>query len=401
VLAAATFARPGPADEAPPRYAIRAGKIVTVTRGVIDHGLLLVSEGKIEALGPEGKVAAPEGYEVIDVGDRWIMPGMVEIHSHCGVGWGINDMVSQINPGMRVGDDVDPDAVAIPAVLAAGVTTVQSVPGSGTNHGGYGVAFKTWGATKQDRIIRRISIMKMTQAYNPERPGGDIGASRMGMAWLIRQYLNSARDYERSWEAYQQGERKAPPETNLGLEFSRPVMRGELPVLIHTYESWGVGMTTHMFADEYGLKGIATHAEWTGHNVGEAVARKHFGINVGPGVVSFTPVGDGRVHSVVVEFVKRGVEQISVNTDAFGFDQAYLAGQAAMAARLGLDDQTALKLVTINPASAILLGDRLGSLEVGKDADLVVKRSSLLDPSTPVEMVFVNGRLAYRRDAKH
>jgi len=388
------------AEDAPGRYAIKAGKIVTVTQGTIDGGMVLVADGKIEAVGRATDVPIPEGYTVVDASQSWLMPGMVEVHSHCGVQGGLNDMVSQINPGMLIGDGVDPEDRVAAAALAAGITTIQTIPGSGTNHGGFGVAFKTAGATKEDRIIRRVSIMKVTQAYNPERSGGDIGATRMGMAWILRQHLNAAVLYNDAWTAYERGETSVPPTRDLAMEPIRPVLRGELPVLIHTYETWGVLMSMGMFYEEYGLKAIATHDGYGSWKAARTVARPGYNINIGPQVTDFYSGGDARFRSDTATFYEGGVRDLSVNTDSFGLGQALLADKAAMAARFGMDDKAALELVTINAARAILLGERLGSIEVGKDADLVVKRTSLLDPTTPVEMVFVNGRIAYRRDAE-
>lgn len=383
-----------------PRYAIKAGKLVTITRGVIDHGVVLVSDGKIEAAGPADETEIPGGYEVIDASDKWVMPGMVEIHSHTGVEGGINDMVVQTNPGMRIGDGVNPESEPVEAALAAGITTIQTVPGSGTNHGGFGVAFKTAGATKEERLIRRVSIMKMTQAYNPERGGGDIGATRMGMAWLMRQHLDAAKAYNDACTAYEEGKSDRKPRRDVSLELARGVFQGTLPVLVHTYETWGVMMTMAMFHDEYGASAIATHAAYDGYRAGPEAAKRNFAINIGPRVVDFYGCGDARFRGMVPTYCEGGVTEISVNTDQFGFGQAYLALKAAMAARFGLNEEQALRLVTINPARAALLADRLGSIEGGKDADLVIKASSLLDPTTPVEMVLVNGRIAYRRGAE-
>ncbi|MFQ6130430.1 MAG: amidohydrolase family protein [Armatimonadota bacterium] len=377
------------------RFAIRAGKIVTITKGTINHGIVLIRDGKIEAVGPADQVSIPAGYEAVDAWGKWVMPGMIDIHSHAGVQGGLNDMVCQLNPGMRIGDGVDPESDYVEAALAAGVTTLQVVPGSGTNHSGFGVTYKTAGATKKERLVRRVGVMKITQAYNPERRAGDIGTTRMGMTWLLREHLERARGYDAAWTAYERGDRGQAPERDIALEFARPVFRGELPVLIHTYETWGVLTTMVMFHDEFSLKGIATHAAYDGHRMAQEAAKRAFPINIGPRVVDFYGHGDARFRGMVPTYREGGATEMSVNTDSFGFGQALLAVKAAMAARFGLDDEEALRLVTINPARAMLLDHRIGSIEVGKDADLVIKQTSLLDPTTPVEMVFVNGKIAY------
>ncbi len=398
VVSWAVLARACSAEEAP-RYAIRAGKVVTVTGEPIDNGVILISGGKIEAVGPASAVTIPPGYTVIEATRQWVMPGMIEVHSHTGTEGGLNDSVCQINPGNAIGDGTDPEDPTTRAVLRAGITTVQTVPGSGSNHAGFGVIFKTAGPTKADRIVRRVSIIKLTQAYNPERRAGDIGATRMGMAWLLRQHMDAAARYNEAWNAWERGETGSPPAWDRSLELARKALNGEIPALIHTYESWGVQMSRSMFRDRYKLKCIATHCAYGAWTVAEAVADPGFRINIGPNVLDTRRGGDGHFASEVVAFAEGGAD-VTVNTDQFGIGQVYLADKAAVAARLGLDDRRALELVTINAARALLLDDRLGSIEVGKDADLVIKRTSLLDPATPVEMVFVNGRLAYRFDPK-
>lgn len=385
---------------AQPRYAIHAGKIVTITRGVINDGVILVSGGKIEAVGPTAGIKVPAGYTVVEVGDQWVFPGMVEIHSHSGLGgvyWDINDMVVQTNPGMRVGDSIDPESETSRASLAVGITTIQTIPGSGTNNGGFGVAFKTAGATKPECLVRRVSVMKIAQAYNPERPAGDIGRSRMGMTFLLRDLLTRERDYNAAWTEYEAGKRRQPPARDLSLENARGVFQGKLPVIIHTCESWGVLMTLAMFHEEFGTSAIVTHGEFGGYKAGEVAAQSGVPVNVGPRMVDFWDTGEGAFRGLIKEYADRGVKELSVNTDSLWLDQVYLAKMAAISARFGMEDEAALRLVTINPARAILLADRIGSIEVGKDADLVIKHGSLLDATTPVEMVFVNGKLAYQR----
>lgn len=384
----------------PGHYAIRAGKIVTVTGGVVNDGVVLVSNGKIEALGPAREVAVPSDYTVIDASDRWLMPGMIEAHSHAGLEGGLNDMVSQLNGGMRIGDGVDPNSDVVRAALASGITTIESLPGSGTNHAGFGVIFKTWGATKEARIVRRVGVMKIAQAYNPEREAGDIGATRMGMTWLLRDHFARLRAYDEAWAAYERGETTAAPARDPGLEFGRLAVRRQIPLLIHTWMVWGMTMTVRMFHDELGLYAIASHTEGGGPLVADVVAASGVPTNVGPRVVDFYATGDARALCAAAEYSAAGVRDVSVNTDALGLDQSLLADKGAMAARFGMDEAEALRTVTIAAAKALMLDDRIGSIEVGKDADLVVKASSLLDPTTPIDMVFVNGEIAYQREAR-
>ncbi len=141
----------------PMKYAIKAGKILTVTQGTINHGVVLVEDRVIKAVGTAADVAIPNDYTVIDASDKWIMPGMVEVHSHIGAELGgLNDMVVPINPELRVMDNVDPESWELKCAVKSGVTTLHTIPGSGTNLAGFGVLYKAYGKTIEQMLIREL-----------------------------------------------------------------------------------------------------------------------------------------------------------------------------------------------------------------------------------------------------
>ncbi|MCF7974491.1 MAG: amidohydrolase family protein [Phycisphaerae bacterium] len=395
-------------------YAIRAGKILTMApraKGskslqVINHGIILVSQGKIEALGPESEVDIPSGYTIIEAGQYWVMPGIVESHCHVGADMGdLNDMVMQVNPELRASDVVWLDDLPYTKAISGGVTTIHTMPGSGTNQGGFTVIIKTDPSDPDNVILREFGAMKATQAFNPERRGGDLGATRMGMSWLLRQFLAQARSYHEGWVAYEQGDTQEKPQFKPQWENLRRVFNKEIPTIVHTYSTWGVMQTIRMFNDENHLPVIATHTAFGGYGAArEAAKRPDVSINIGPRVVEFrsSVERDNRFHGMGAEYAQAGVKNLSINTDSVSWTdsmapQEELASQATVSARYGLDDQAALEGITINAARALKIDQRVGSLEVGKDADIVIKKTSLIDPTTPVEMVLVNGRIAYQR----
>jgi imidazolonepropionase-like amidohydrolase len=391
-------------------YAIRAGKILTMTlakdsdasRSVINHGVILVSKGRIEALGPASEIAIPASYTIIDASDRWVMPGMVEAHTHIAVEGGFNDMVTTINPELEIDACVNLEDIAVEKAVAGGVTTIHTMPGSGTNLAGFTVIVKLDRSHPAQAIVRKVGAMKIAQAYNPERRAGDLGATRMGMAWMLRQILNQAKEYTDAWKSYQNGRSKSKPAYRPELENMRKAFNREIPVIVHSAEPWGILESMYMFHDQYQMNTIATHTSFCGYMAGaEAAKRQNVYVNIGPRLVDFqgwnAPI-DGRFHGMGAEYISRGVKNLSINTDSVGWGmQEELAFQASMSAHYGLDDMIAMQAITIQPARALGLDDRIGSLEVGKDADIVIKKGSLLDVTAAVDLVLINGRIAYQR----
>jgi imidazolonepropionase-like amidohydrolase len=380
------------------------GREFVVGKGVINNGIILLSDGKIEAIGPASSIQIPEGYTVIDASNRWVTPGIVEAHTHIGVEGGFNDMVTTINPELKIADSVNPEDISVEKGVTGGVTTLNAMPGSGTNLAGFSVIIKLDPSDPEKMIFREYGAMKMTQAFNPERRSGDLGATRMGMSWILRQILKQAKEYTEAWQAYERGERKEKPKYKLEMEKMRKAFNGEMPTIVHTYSGWGVMQSIRMFNDENNLKVIPTHTAYGGYIVGdEAAKRDGVFINIGPRVIEFSrPTYDGRFHGMGAEYKKAGVKELSINTDAVGWDsyiapQEELSFQASMSAHYGLDDREALKGITINSARALGIDDRVGSLEVGKDADIAIKKGSLLDHTAPVDMVLINGKIIYQR----
>ncbi len=394
-------------DIAAPKYAIKAGKIVTMrfgdndrgTPNVINHGVILVRDGRIEAIGATADVNIPADYTTIDASDRWVMPGIVEAHSHIGTEGGWNDMVVPLNPELCISDGVDPESLEVKQALAGGVTTVHTMPGSGTNLAGFTVIIKLFGNTPEEMIVKKIGAMKISNAFNPERRGGDLGQTRAGMSWMLGYILSRGRDYAESWRKYEQNETSEKPAIQPEWEPMRQAFEGKIPVIVHTCMAWGVMQAIRMFGDEYGLTVIPTHTPWGGYFAGhEARRRDNVHINIGPRLLATTyaDADDQGIRGMGAEYRRRGVTNLSINTDAPVVPQEEIKFQAAMSARFGLDEMAAMQAITINTARAVGIDDRVGSLEAGKDADIVIKDGSLLDVTTPIDLVLINGQVAYK-----
>jgi imidazolonepropionase-like amidohydrolase len=376
-----------------PKLAIHVGKILTCAGDPISDGTILVSDGQIAAIGPRKEITLPEGYQEIDHSDRFAMPGLIDAHSHVGGSQDLNEMVYQTNPELRNWDQIIPHNDQLKVAIAGGVTSICFIPGSGTNMGGFGVLMKTGPGKPEDVIIRAPGVLKIAQAGNPERRTGETGSGRMGMNYVIRQQLREGQMYVRQWDDYKAG--KAPkPKFNLRLEYFKPLFHREIPVVVHTQQYQVVQSTIRILHDEMKLRIVIDHGTFDAYKIGKELAKRDIPVMAGPR--GFLLDRDkGQLVGIVNEYEKRGVKVLGVNTDAPVVPQEELFFQAAMAVRYGWSEERAIRGVTIEAAKALMIDDRVGSLEKGKDADIVITNGSILDPRNHVTQVFIDGRSVY------
>ncbi len=377
-----------------PRLALLVGKILTSAGDPITDGTILISDGKIEAIGPRSDVEIPAGYEVIDHSDQFAMPGLIDAHSHVGGSSDLNEMVYQTNPEMRNWDQIIPHNDDLKVALAGGVTTICFIPGSGTNMSGFGALMKTGPGKPEDVILKAPGVLKIAQAGNPERRTGETGSSRMGMNYVIRQQLMEGQMYVRQWDDYEAGRATQPPAFNLRLENFKPLFHHEIPVVVHTQQHQVVMSSVRMLHDEMNLSIVIDHGTFNGFLVGPELAKRNIPVMAGPRGFYRDP-DSGQVLGIVNEYAKRGVTALGVNTDAPVVPEEELFFQATMAVRYGWDEAKAIRGLTIEAAKALMIDDRVGSLEVGKDADILITTGSIIDPRNYVKEVFIDGRSVY------
>jgi imidazolonepropionase-like amidohydrolase len=377
-----------------PKLALHVGHVITCAGDAIDNATILVADGKIQAIGPRAKVATPPGYEVVDHGDRWAMPGLIDAHSHVGGTGDINEMVYQTNPELRVLDVIRPNNDQLKTAVAGGVTTITFIPGSGTNMGGWGALMKTGPGKLDDVLVRFPGVLKIAQAGNPERRGGEVGSGRMGMNFVIREQLREGMGYVKDWDDYEAGRRKEKPAVNLRLDYFKPLFHREIPVVVHTQGYQVVMSTLRILHDEMKLKVVIDHGCFDSNLLSAEIIKRGIPVMAGPRGFRYDPAV-GQVKGQVAGFADRGVKALGVNTDAPVVPQEELAFQATMAVRYGWSDEAAFRGLTIEPAKALMIDKRVGSLEVGKDADIVVSTGSILDPRHYVVQVLIDGKVAY------
>ena len=364
---------------------------------VVNNGVLLIEDGKIQGV-LTSKEDIPAGYTIEDLGDAWLMPGLVDLHSHI-AGRGYNDAVYQANPGLRVKCTVVPQNANLVRALAGGVTTILYIPGSATNIGGEGVLLKTAPGDYESMVVRDPGSLKVAQADNPKRWG--YGMNRIFLNWTIRNMFQRGEDYAKAWDAFEAG--TAPePERQIQLDIFRSLFAHECQISTHTQVHQVILASMQIMKVEFGLDIFIDHGTMDGYRAaGEA---KKLGVPavIGPRSVNRQSKGrgidtDGAIIGVAAEYQARGVTRIGFNTDAPVIPQEELALQSAMGARFGFDDSEAgtVRGLTIVPAGIAGISHRVGSLEAGKDADVLVVTGHPSDPRTSVERVYVDGKRVY------
>lgn len=361
-------------------------------RKVIHNARILVgADGLLQEVGRQADIAAPEGWEHLRYPNATAWPGGIDLHSHTQTGgWGdINDMVHPGNPELRTLDTIVADNHLHQLGRAGGVTLVNAIPGSGTNLSGAGTLIKLRSRdTVEGVVFKYPGSVKVAQGYNPER-GDDLGATRMGMWWMLRWYLDRAEVVEESTPVLEQKE----------LASISQIFEGHHPFLVHTAGARDTYGTIRMFQLEAGVPVVVSHASFHGYMAGEEIAATGAGLNVGPRNYDFSFNRQSRFVGLVEAYERTGNTDISVQTDAGVIPQEEFVYQATLAERFGCTTWTALESLNVDAAHQILVEDQVGRLLPGMQADIVVSTGQPLDPRSAVELVIVEGEIAYdRRD---
>jgi imidazolonepropionase-like amidohydrolase len=378
--------------QAPGPLLLRGRKVLPMDQPRIDGGEVLLRDGKVAAVGRN--LEQPAGTRVLEFADGWIVPGFVELHCHVGGSHGdTNDMVLPHNMDLRTLDTLRQQNPELDRAAAAGVTTALCIPGSGSSIGGLGTLIKTKGPSFDERLIRFPGALKIAlhaRGGNPSRHSGDLGASRLGLHWMLREVMIEAKDYHEACTAFERGRAPKPP-FSPRLDPLRGLFRGEFPCILHAYGADDTMTAVRILHWGLGIPIVISHGEYESFVVGKELAAIGVPLNIGPTLYEFT---EGKVLGNASELFFAGV-RTSLCTDAPVIAQEELPLQAAMACRLGLPSEEALRGVTLAPALAIGIGNRVGSLTPGKDADVAVFAGDPLDPRNAPVLVLIDGRVVH------
>jgi len=379
---------------------LKGGTVLTITNGVIENGTVIIQKGKITAIGQN--IPIPPGIKVIDVTGKYVLPGLVDSHSHIAL-TDINEATDPVTPQVWMWDALETEAPAILHTLAGGVTTLKTMHGSANVIGGVNVTIKLkYGAPVEEMIVRGArEQLKLALGENPKRIYGQKGrtpSTRMGTAYVLRKAFLKAKEYKERWDRYEK-EKKAgrkdlkPPRKDLKLETLKMVLEKKMAIDCHVYRADEIVWILN-FCREFNLDLKQLSHCVDGYKVADVIADS--GVSYGGWVdwwgfkeeaYDGCPYGFKIMHEAGVNIV--------INSDSAD-EGRYLYLNAAKVLKYNdLPEEEVLKMITINPARALDLEDRVGSLEVGKDGDIAVFDKHPLDSTTKCILTIIEGKVYF------
>jgi imidazolonepropionase-like amidohydrolase len=382
---------------------IKNAMVMTVTHGNIKNGAIYIKDGKIAAVGAD--IHAPDGAAVIDADGKYVTPGIVDSHSHIALDDDINEATSPITPQMMMKDAFDYQDKAIYRALAGGVTTSLLLHGSANMIGGQAVVIKHKYGTSRDEMLfpNAPRSIKFASGENPKRVYGardQLPSTRMGNFAVQREALVQAQEYMREWDNYNEkvkrGDKDAtPPKHDLKLEALADVLRGKLMVQIHIYRADEM-LTEIAMAKEFGYKIRAFHHALEAYKVPEKLAAENIAIATFADWWGYKQEAWDAIPWNAVMAMRKGV-RVAIKSDSEDYTRR-LNQEAAKTMRYGgATEEEALKMITLNAAWIVGVDDRVGSIDVGKDADIVIWNGYPLSSYGVPEKVLIDGEVYFDR----
>ena len=377
------------------------GHIKTMAGQDLANGAVLIGDdGKIVSVAPH--IEAPANCQLIDAQGKLVTPGCIDAHCHIGldneaVGWegmDYNEIVDPLTPQMRAIDSIYPQDESFANAIQGGVTTACTGPGSANVVGGTFVVIKLHGDRVDNMILEDSVAMKCAFGENPKRCYGQGGKkapmTRMGVAALLRELLFKTRRYMDDKAAGK------TPGFDMKLEAMIPVLEGKIPLKAHAHRADDI-FTAIRIAKEFGVKLTLDHCT-DGACIADEMAKEGYPAFVGPSLGSKTKVELTNKSFTTAGVLQRAGVNVSIITDAPVIPLQYLPMCAGLAADAGMDAEEAWKAITINPAVALGIADRVGSLEAGKDADIVIWTADPISAlGAAAYMTIVDGKVVYQK----
>ncbi len=402
--------------------AIRGGTVLTMAGEAIENGTVLIRDGKVVDVG--SNVRVPGNAEIIDASGKYVMPGIIDAMTYYGIRpFELNDQSSPVTPQNRAiqayypygdfmrgttGVQIDKN------LISGGVTTVYIAPGDRQVIGGQGAVVKTWGDDLTSMIVREPAAMDMTIGETAKREEQN-PTTRMGIAALLRKTLLETQEFAQKMADFERkqaegGEEATAPARDLGKEALLRLLAHELPARIEADYLDDV-RTAIRIAEEFDFD-LILDSGLGAYKIKDVLAEKNIPVVLGPPTHPFVTGGEVSMNADLynlmseynaAELTEAGVT-IAIGSFGFGFGSfggatqgRWLLVEAAYATGYGLSDEDALKAITINAAEILGVDDRVGSLEIGKDADIIVLDGYPLHVKTWVELVMINGAVIHER----
>ncbi len=381
---------------------IKNATVYTVTARVLENADVLVEKGKIKGVGRG--LSAKKAVQVIDAGGAFVFPGFIDAHCHIGMweesmgfeGSDGNEATDPVTPHLRAIDAINPMDEAFDNALGGGVTTIATGPGSANVVGGFFCVMKTAGHRVDDMVVDPAYAMKCAFGENPKRVynGKNMTPStRMGTASKLRELLYKAAEYQRKIKAAKKDESKLPA-YDMKLEAMLPVMEKKIPLKAHAHRADDI-FTAIRIAKEFGVHLTLEHCT-EGHLIAEDLAKEGYPAVVGPSFGNKSKIELSNKSFETVGVLDRAGVKVAIMTDAPVIPIENLVTCAALAHRAGMAEEAAIRAITINAAEILKIADRVGSIEPGKDADLVIWDRHPFDLQAKALYTIVDGKIAHK-----
>jgi imidazolonepropionase-like amidohydrolase len=382
---------------------IKNGIINTVTNGII-HGDILIENSKIVEIGKD--IVVPLDVEVVDATGKYIYPGFIDAHTHLGLwedGMGFegadgNEETDPITPHLNPIDGINPMDRTFEEAVSGGITSVCTTPGSANVMGGQCIAIKTHGKRIDKMIIKNPVASKIAFGENPKSVYGrdeKMPQTRMAIAALLRETLKKAEIYLEDMVAYEEDEDNEKPEYDIKMESLLPVLRREIPFKVHAHRADDM-FTAIRIAKEFNLRLSLDHCT-EGHLIVDELVEEGYPVVVGPSLSERSKIELRNLTFDTAGILSNAGLDVSLMTDHPVIPVHYLPVCAAIAIKHGMKKEKAIESITINPAKVLGIEDRVGSIEVGKDADIVIWNNEPLDVQSYVEYTVIDGKIVYKK----
>lgn len=382
---------------------IKNGAINTITNGVI-VGDVLIEDGKIKEIGED--LVVPLDAKVIDAEGKQVFPGFIDAHTHLGLwedGMGYegadgNEETDPITPQLNPIDGMNPMDNTFKEAYQGGITSVCTTPGSANVMGGQCIAIKTFGRRIDNMVIKNPVASKIAFGENPKSCYGrdeKTPQTRMAIASLLRENLKKAEEYMEELELYMEHEDHDKPEYDIRLESLIPVLKGEIPFKVHAHRADDM-FTAIRIAKEFDIKLTLDHCT-EGHLIAEELLEEGYPVIVGPSLSERSKIELRNLTFDTAGILSNTGLNVSLTTDHPVIPVQYLPICAGIAVKHGMKKEDAIKAMTINPAITLGIDNKVGSIEIGKDADIVIWDGDPLEIQSNVLYTIINGKVVYKR----